>query len=502
MAEVSQGCKSFTDYVIRRQPFYDLDILRDRTPRQMGWVDHVMTGPWLAGTEAEHTHDRITRIMPDLSGCWENVETGHCLDAPCDPTRKEVGWGYERLTYNLQRKAYKTQLLCFNQIQTAAAATEMFAAIIGMLRKTTGFVVSDRYQTEAVRLAGHRVVADANQTPITWTPNADCTEITVEAMPTSVLRIQDLMRWVRPLDMDGYHEENGEGFPPMFEVVTEQESAWRMREGNPELANYVRLPDFEKGGALYKFGISEQIGNFLIRYDNLPLRFQIVNATTLRRVMPYTKVSATSGIKMAVNDDYVNARVQVSFIWHRMGFQSLIRESTQINPAMPFAAQRWNGEWKFVMHDLGMDENGCVIENSDQNKGRFQNEFQFGTKPLHTEFIVAILHLIEQPCLVVQEPCTDDPGYYEQDYTSGNDPCPAGEMTFTPTPAGGPFAIAENSITCNGVPIVHAAVSGATVALLATDLNTKVAILGTWAADGDNITLNDSSCQQVDLNFS
>lgn len=460
-----------------------------------------MTSSWPAGTETEHTFDRTNRIFPDLSGCWEDVQSGSCVSTPCDPAEKFIGWGTNRITYNLQQKSFRTQLLCFDNIQTAAGAVQQFGEIVKGLRQSTIFVVSDRHQTDAVRLADNRVVADANQTSTTWTPNADCTEITVQQMPTSLLRIQDLMRWVQPLTMAGYLGENVSDAPPMFEVVTDMEAAWRMREGNPDLEPYVRLSDFLKGGALFKFGVSDVIGNFMIRYDNLPLRFQIVNDTLLRRVMPYVKEQGSSGINMAVNQDYVNARVQVSFIYHRMAFRSFVRESSQINPAMPFGARQWNGQWQFVMDNLGADQNGCVIANPRRNKGYFLADFQFGTRPEYTEFLVAILHLRELACLVVQEPCQDDPGYSEQDYTSDNETCETQDLTFTPTPAGGPFSIAENTITCNGVPIAHAAIAAANIADLVTDLNTEVGLLGTWTVSGSDVVLSGTTCNTVGIEF-
>lgn len=499
--ETSANCKRFTDFLIRHQPHFDDDIINTLLPTTSGWIGHVPTGAWPAGTEVEHTFDRTTRMFPDLSGCWEDVEGGSCLGTPCDPNEKFIGWGTNRLTYRLQSRSYRTQLLCFDQIQTAAKAKEQFAEIISGLRQSTVFIVTDRHQRDAVTLADNRVVADDSGTATTWTPSADCMTITVDAMPTSLLRVNDLQRWVRPLRMAGYLGINPEGSPGMYELVTDDETAWRLREGNPDLAPYVRLDNFIKGGALFKFGISDVVGNFMVRFEALPLRFQIVNDTTLRRVMPYTKEAATSGINMAVNQDYINARVQVSFIYHRMGFRSLVRESSQINPAMPFGARKWNGQWQFGMDNLGADASGCVINNVRRNKGYFFNDFQFATRPEHTEFLVAILHLVEQPCLVVQEPCSDDPGYSEQDYTSDNDTCETQDISFTPTPDGGPFSIAANTITCNGVPIVHDAVSGATVAALATDLQSKVSILGTWTADGDEVVLSGTPCNSVGIEF-
>src|SRR6266516_4224403 len=124
--------------------------------------------------------------------------------------------------------------------------------------------------------------------------------------------------------------------PPIFELVTDLETSHRLREGNPALTNNFRFTDFVQGGALFKYGITDSIGNFGIRLDPFPLRYLITNDNKLRRVLPYTNVAASggyggSGIKGNVNQDYIDAPAQVDFIWNRMAMRSLVRDTMEIN---------------------------------------------------------------------------------------------------------------------------------------------------------------------------
>jgi hypothetical protein len=76
-----------------------------------------------------------------------------------------------------------------------------------------------------------------------------------------------------------------------------------------------------------------------------------------------------------------------------------------------------------VMHDLGTDTSGCVIENKRQNKGQFIADFELAIRPEHTEFLVAYFHRREPMCVPYITTCAPDPGYPAQAYSSCNDAC-------------------------------------------------------------------------------
>lgn len=500
MAQQGQlSCKSFTDFLIRKSEHLDDILIRDVTPTD-GWIGHVSTGTFNAFDGVSHTFDRINRVFPDLSGCWQDVEVGNCLGTPCDPDEKIIGFGSTRDSYNLQTRSYATQLFCFDLIMSADRAKEQFGGIITNLKTATNIIMSDRLRTEALRTSGTKIAAGAAMEEFTFTTNADCTEIVPTALPTSKLTVQMLQRQLEPLKLNGYFGANP-GMPMIAEVVTDMITGYNLVQGNTALASLFRFDDFAVGGNLYKYGMTNGVGNFGFRYDDFPLRYQLLaDGVTLQRVFPYNNVDATQGIKGIVNPAYINARYQVDFIWNRMAMKTLVRDSKPINPMMPFAARDYAGKWQFVMDNLGADANGCVIENTRRNKGKFIADFANATQAVHPEWAIAILSLREPACVVDVETCNPDPGYVVQDYNSANDVCPNPDLTFDLSGLTAPFSIDANTITCNGVPIDHDA-SGdlADVAAVVTWLEANVAELGDFTQDGDNVVLADSTCNTVDL---
>jgi hypothetical protein len=142
----------------------------------------------------------------------------------------------------------------------------------------------------------------------------------------------------------------------------------------------------------------------------------------LQVVFRYTNVSATEGLKEQVNTDYDNAPVQLDFIWHRKAMTSLVRDTTAINPEMPFAMRDFAGKWQFVMDNLtcGTDVNGnpIAVDNARRNKGKFIADWSYATQSEYPELAEAFLHLREQACIVDIPTCSSDPGYPSQNYNS------------------------------------------------------------------------------------
>lgn len=496
-ASDSISCKQFADYLIRRAEHLDNDLIKDVTPTD-GWIGHVETGSFAAFDGVSHTFDRINRVYPDLSGCWEDVVAGSCLGTPCDPVEKRIGLGSTRDSYNLQRKSYGSDLFCFDLMMSADRAVEQMAGYVETLRFAAQVIISDRLKHEALRGAGTKVVANATMAPFTFTTNADCTQITPSVLPTSVITIQMLQRMVQPLMLNGAAGTDPD-MAGMFEYVTDMETGWKMREGNTALSNLFRFQDFSVGGKLYKYGITEGMGNFGFRYDLYSLRYQLLaDGVTLQEVKPYTNVAATSGIKGIPNDAFINARYQIDFIHNRRFMKTLALSPESVNPMMPFAKRDLGGKWQFVMDNLGADANGCVIENTRRNKGKFIADWVNATKFQRPEWEVAILTLRDRSCITVSVPCNADNGYPTQDYNSANAVCPNPNIDFEITAAGPTYTL--GNVYCNGVLIAHGASVDTTLAALVTFLNTNLSSLGTWSnPSGTILRLAESTCNSVSV---
>jgi len=305
----------------------------------------------------------------------------------------------------------------------------------------------------------------------------------------------------------------------MLEYVTDMEDVWNIVEGNPELSDHWRFTDWDDASKYHKYGWQGHVGNYGLRADAFSLRFNLystnANGTfTLQIVHPYTNVAATEGIKEQVNTDYDQAHYQIDFIWHRKAMTSLVRDTTVINPEMPFAMRDFAGKWQFIMDNLtcgtvlasdGVTNIPIAVDNGRRNKGKFIADFSYATQAEYPELAEVFLKLREPACVVDIPDCSADPGYPVQQYSSANDLCATSNVTLTFTPdlneTTGFYDIPANSILCNNMNIFHDAITGSTtLAALVIQLNTSLSAMGTWAvASGTTITLVGTVCQSVNI---
>lgn len=494
--------KTFTDFLIRRTPHYDLEILKDVTPVN-GWVGQVPIGDWPAFAGTSRIGHRIRRMFPDLSGCWKTVVETGCLNSPCDPTRKKVGFGFDQFEYHLEETYFKTDLFCFPLILSADAAKEQYAAVIEGLRQATIWIWNHRYRTEAVKMCKFQTLCGelfTNADPL-W--NDDCTTLQTSGEPTSKLTIQFLQRWEEPLILEGYL--GTQPIPLMgktFELVTDFITSNKLVEENPALKDYCQALSVEEFKRLYKYGIAKWIGDFMIRLDPTPLRYQQTDATHYSMVLPYENTPAAAGIGADANSAYLNAGFQWDFLWHREVMRVLVRRSQPINSQMPFASMDFGGRWHAVMDNMTeIDDQGneVPVNNEERNKLKFNANFSAATKPNHVEWGVAIFSMRELSCVVDTPPCGSAYPYVLQDYSSANDPCPTDQPIVIDIPATGPYVIA--SATCNGVALGGTPVeAGADVTALIVYLNANLGAYGTWTAGNlGQVILTGTTCDDFDV---
>lgn len=493
--------QEFTDFLIRRTPHYDHEILKDVTPVN-GWVGQVPIGDWPAFSGTSRIGHRIRRMFPNLSGCWKTVVETGCLNNPCDPSRKKVGFGFDQFEYSLEEDYFKTDLFCFPLVLSADAAKEQYAAVIDGLREATIWIWNHRYRTEAVRACKFQTLCGTLFTDANPLWNDECDTMEVAGAPTSKLTIQFLQRWEEPLILNGYL---GKSPIPLqgktFELVTDFITSTKLVEENPALKDYVTALSVEEFKRLYKYGIAKWIGDFMIRLDPTPLRYQQVDATHYNMVLPYENGPAAAGIGGNVNDSYLGAGFQWDLIWHRDVMRSLMRRSAPINSELPFASMDFGGRWHAVMDNMTETaDDGTLIpvNNEERNKLKFNANFSAATQPQHTEWGVAIFSLRELACVTNVEPCSDAYPYVAQDYSSANDACPNGPVNYD-VPGTGPYLLL--SASCNGVPLGGLpANAGATIDDLVTYMNANLAAYGTWSSClPGTLVLTDSTCAELQI---
>jgi hypothetical protein len=294
------------------------------------------------------------------------------------------------------------------------------------------------------------------------------------AAPTRLFHLVPQMlqnNWSKTM-REGYAGKNPfKETAPFVELVTDMDSCWFLDRlggqlgvgggNNPNVNANWRFTQWGDQSAYWRYGFSGSIGNYMVRVDELGLRFNFVqdlgagahggngNRYRYQIVLPYTNGVTTgaggaAGIGSDVNPDFDRAQYAISFQWHKKAMEMLVFNATPINPEMPFVSRDFGGKWQFHMHDLGADVNGAPIGNKWGNKGQFGAWFKYYVRPLHYEFARVYFHKREQFCIPEIDVCSTNPGYPAQNYSSALPECPAPDGIYgTGVPTGsedGPIA--------------------------------------------------------------
>lgn len=514
------SCKQFASFLDTQTPYYDKLIIKDIRPED-SLIGMVETGPFEAYTETTHSRDRFRAVYPNVTKQWLPRGMTSCVGTPCDKVEHRIGWGYDRITYSLQEISYQTDLICFDQTMHYTKAREHFSQIISdILRPATGWIQSAKIRKEMAGLSGSKKwVASADMHDFTYhweVGGAGDDEIFLVmdtgADPTSKITPQMLQQRVHPLLSLGYMGKMPfKDMPGLIELMTDMETIWDLDKLTTAqatqftgLQGQFRFTEWPAANEYWRYAFKGQLGNFVIRGDPFPLRFNRTQSGRFQLVLPYKNTAATVGIGSTYNADYPKAQYQLSYIWHRRAMVARTLEPSPVNPQLPFSSRNFGGRWQWVMDNLGEDHLGCTIENKRRNKGQFIADFSMAFEPQYVEFAETIFHQREQACVVAVAPCNADPGYPAQTYGAYNQPCnlSTGSLTFTPVQASNThYKLAANTVACNGVPIVHGAIDQTTLAGLVTALQgTGTSLLGTWAVVSGSTTqiqLTGSTCEDV-----
>jgi len=437
-------------------------IMEDIRPSD-GWLLNVSTGTTPMGTPVEITQDRFRSVFPNTTKAWRKVQANGpgCQGNPCDPAEHQIGWGADRLTYFLEATEWQTPLLCYDQDMHITHAEQHTAQIISeILRPATTAISSNFLRKRALLWAKKKWTANANQSDFTyqWTlsgPNTDeeiYFDCSVSPSNVYLLVPQMLQNRFSVLMRRGYAGKNPfKETAPFIELVTDMDTCWSLDKlggqvgvgggSGPSVSGNWRFTEWSAANEYWRYGFSGQIGNFMVRVDEMGLRFNYVadlgasanggngNRYRYQIVLPYrngitTGAGGAAGLGSDANPDFDKAQYSISYIWHKKAMELLVPESGALNSEMPFAHRDFAGKWQFVMDNLGADLNGNVIGNKRRNKGQFISDFRYYVRPLHYEFAEAIFHMREQFCIPQISPCNPSPGYPVQEYNSALPTCP------------------------------------------------------------------------------
>lgn len=454
--QIIQAC-DFPQFFVDQTPKFDELIMEDIRPTD-GWIGNVSTGTTPMGTPVQITQDRFRSVWPNTTKVWNRVNANGvgCVGAPCDPTENQIGWGADRLTYYAEQQTWATPLLCYDQDMHITHAEQHLSQIISeILRPATSAIASNFLRKRTLQWSKRHTTANRNldQFTFVWTlggPNGD-EEIFFDCSvdPANVFHLvpQMLQNRFSTLMREGYAGKNPfKDTAPFIELVTDMDTCWFLDKlggsvgvgGTPSVSGNWRFTEWSAANEYWRYGFSGQVGNYLVRVDELGLRFNFVtdlgaaaapNRFRYQVVLPFTNGVTTGaggapGIGANVNEAFDRAHFGLSFISHKKGLELLVPDARPLNPEMPFGHRDFGGKWRFAMHDLGADASGHVISNKWENKGQFIAWFKYYIRPLHTEFLDSIFHKREQFCIPEINTCQPDPGYPSQDYSSALPPCP------------------------------------------------------------------------------
>ncbi len=447
----------FPQFFVDQTPKFDELIMEDIRPTD-GWLGNISTGTTSMGTPVEITQDRFRSVWPNTTKVWNKVVGNGvgCGANYCDPQENQIGWGSDRLTYYAEEQTWGTPLLCYNQDMHITHAEQHVAQVIDeILRPATSAISSNFLRKRALQWSKNKWVANKTMDTFVskWSLNpADSTEeiyLDCNAHPDNVylLAPQMLQSRFSPLMRRGYGGKNPfKETAPYIELVTDMDTCWLLDHlggsqgygGTPGVTGNWRFNEWGAANEYWRYGFSGQIGNYMVRVDEMGLRFNYVSdlgasAAPYRYryqvVLPYkngitTGAGGAAGLGSDENPDFDKAHFRLSFIMHKKAMELLVPDARPLNAEMPFGHIDFGGKWKFAMNNLGADVAGNVITNKWENKGQFISWFKYYIRPLHIEFMEAIWHKSEQMCIPNIVTCSADPGYPSQYYNSQLPTCP------------------------------------------------------------------------------
>src|SRR5262245_19723051 len=450
----------FPQFFVDQTPRFDELIMEDIRPTD-GWLLNVSTGTAPMGTPVEVTQDRFRNVWPNTTKRWRRIQpvSPGCTDTWCDPVEHQIGWGADRLNYYAEDATYATPLLCYDQDMHVTHAEQHITQLINdILRPATTAISSMFLRKRALLWAKYRHQANQNLSSFTfqWNLDANNNEVWFDtsANPNNLyMLVPQMLQNNFALSMlEGYAGKNPfKESSPFIELVTDMDTLWfldklggQLGVGAGDLPNTAanwRFTEWSAAHAYWRYGFSGQIGNYLARVDHMGLRFNFVgdlgagangssgNRFRYQLVLPFinqitTGAGASAGLGSVPNTAFQQAHFAITFQWHKNAMELLVPDARPLNPEMPFGHRDFGGKWRFLMHDLGVDQNNVTIENKWENKGQFGAWFKYWVRPLHTEFARVYFHKREQFCIPQINPCSADPGYPTQCYSSTLPTCP------------------------------------------------------------------------------
>jgi hypothetical protein len=422
-------CAKFNDFLFRRSPqWFPKMMARDRFPQAAGYLNMWPQEkfPNFLGTELHWNKIHVTR--PNDNGAWEQMDSAPCAMNICDPPRKYVGWGETDLTFTKYHQDYVTPPFCFDQLRHVTDAEMQLAAIVDGLAPMSKGIMSDFLRLLAIQQSNVIHIAGSANATVTVTPSMfinGSTRLDLGAsgnLPTSELTMNYLNNHVEDLEFNGYFDKKFM-LPDMPFMITSDKTTWqRLSNANPELKPMYVSADFKKGGQFYEFGIMKNVGNWAMKVDDEPFRYQHIGNGVLERIWPFENQDTTIGKEPVFSEAYKNARYQLYHVFNRAARTVYVGDVAPVGSGMTFnLARDMMGRWKWIDPGRGLFQardpnNGtvCTYSNDKGNKGYWLAEFEAGMRTIHPKIEMWIIALREPTPIFNEVPCATEPAQVYQ----------------------------------------------------------------------------------------
>lgn len=406
-----------------------------------------MNGQWKHGTSDVHFVDRVVVGQPNLNTRWgQKVGASATCAAACAVPRVNVAWGTKRSSYFMEGIDLQSQLLCLDQLAYSTRPDEQIAQIYAGIKQIPENYTSDFLQVHAVDMQATYGVQIASKNLLDNGTNVFYPDITpddgsdpniagmltqmnlgsADLLPTSGLTFPLLDYHAATLALRGYNKA-GSGLPSgMYNLLTDQRTWARMTNGNPSMKDMMALTNPQQASPLYKIneGVVAPFGNYAATLNPIPIRFQHVGSGLLERVYPFINQNADTGIEPVVNPAYINARYQISYLWHPKAIKIWSKDMSKIHEMVPSVNASMYGKWTFKNGDVLMYEQAdgtvCTINNDKNNQFYWVCALELGFQYVEPQLLMPILHLTDgsgKDSIVDDVICGTAPQYTVQNYS-------------------------------------------------------------------------------------
>lgn len=396
------------------------------------------TEAWPDGTSDTHYFDRLSVAQPNLTTNWQRIDASECGNA-CNPPRTHVAFGTQRDSYYKEQVVLTSQLFCLTQLRNQTRPGEQIAGIYKVLKQIPELFTTEFLRNRAAQFAPRILIAGDDYAEFVPTAanveqNLTVMNLTTTGLPTSQLTWPILNYLQQGLILEGYQSESG--LPPgLINLITDPRTWFLLSNGSADIKATQALTSVQGASPLYKIavdgGIQQPFGNVAPTLDPYPARFQVLSGSILNRVYPYYNASNTTGTKRVKNPAWLNAKYQLSYIWHPKAIKLWTAAFKKINEMVPSVNSALYGQWNFinnqgVLQYTQPDGTVCTLQNDLQDWFYWVCRLELGFQYMVPELIIPIMHQIDGSgkLSTVDDPsCGSAPQYVAQTYSSNPVQC-------------------------------------------------------------------------------